>query len=206
MLIKFLFLFVCLIGQISTFFKIFSTQPITRLALLITVFIKSAFILIMLDFTFLGLTYIIVYVGAIAILFLFVIMMAETHITPEPLGLITETPLILNNQKSEMSLRIPINFKNNENKNKSQGKNLSLLGLISIIIGLFFTFNFFNLFTFTQYDIWTYYTLNFSSEFFTFTDIQSLGFLLYLAYPFIIIILGLILWCVLVGILRISLA
>lgn len=160
----------------------------------------------MLDYTFLGLTYIIVYVGAIAILFLFVIMMAETHITPEPIGLITETPLILNNQKSEMSLRIPMNLKNNENENKSQGKNLSLLGLISIIIGLFFTFNYFNLFTFSQYDIWTYYTLNFSSEFFTFTDIQSLGFLLYLAYPFIIIILGLILWCVLVGILRISLA
>ena len=37
---------------------------------------------IILDFYFLGLTYIIVYVGAIAILFLFVIMMTETLFTP----------------------------------------------------------------------------------------------------------------------------
>lgn len=76
---------------------ILSTQPITRLALLITVFIMSALVLIVLDFYFLGLTYVIVYVGAIAILFLFVIMMAEAHITPNsPSGFQkTSTPLIL---------------------------------------------------------------------------------------------------------------
>jgi NADH-ubiquinone oxidoreductase chain 6 len=179
---------------------IFSTQPITRLALLITVFIKSAFILILLDYTFLGLTYIIVYVGAIAILFLFVIMMAETHITPNTSNIITETPLIL-----DMKETGPRNLKKNI-KNSKEFDNNNIIVLLSLIIGIFLYFNFFNLFKLFEQDIWTYYTLNFSSEFFTFTDIQSLGFLLYLAYPFIIIILGLILWCVLVGILRISLA
>jgi NADH-ubiquinone oxidoreductase chain 6 len=73
---------------------ILTTQPITRLALLITVFIMSALALIVLDFYFLGLTYVIVYVGAIAILFLFVIMMAEAHITPHGIKARTETPLI----------------------------------------------------------------------------------------------------------------
>lgn len=210
MLIKLLFLSVCLIGKISTFFKIFSTQPITRLALLITVFIMSAFILIMLDFYFLGLTYIIVYVGAIAILFLFVIMMAEAHITPNRPNIETETPLILGKtsqrdglvtnkelNRSKIILRIP----------KKNGDGIGYQYLILIFLGLFFSLNFFSLDELNnQYDIWTYYTINFSSEFFTFTDIQSLGFLLYLAYPFITVILGLILWCVLVGILRISLA
>ena len=37
-----------------------------------------------------------------------------------------------------------------------------------------------------------------------FTDIQSLGFLLYLAYPFITVLLGILLWVVLIGILCIS--
>jgi NADH:ubiquinone oxidoreductase subunit 6 (subunit J) len=38
--------------------------------------------MILLDFYFLGLTYIIVYVGAIMILFLFVIMMVQIHLIP----------------------------------------------------------------------------------------------------------------------------
>jgi len=38
--------------------------------------------MILLDFYFLGLTYIIVYVGAIMILFLFVIMMVQIHLMP----------------------------------------------------------------------------------------------------------------------------
>jgi hypothetical protein len=51
--------------------------------------------------------------------------------------------------------------------------------------------------------IWFYHFFNYSSEYFLFTDIQSLGFLLYLGYPFIIVLLGIILWVVLIGILSI---
>jgi len=40
--------------------------------------------MILLDHPFLGLTYIIVYVGAIMILFLFVIMMVQIHLMPVP--------------------------------------------------------------------------------------------------------------------------
>jgi NADH-ubiquinone oxidoreductase chain 6 len=93
---------------------ILSTQPITRLALLIKIFIKSAFLFLLLDYYFLGLTYIIVYVGAIAILFLFVIMMAETHVTPlksTKNELITILPNSLNventNLNNSYKLRIP---------------------------------------------------------------------------------------------------
>jgi hypothetical protein len=69
-------------------------------------------------------------------------------------------------------------------------------------MGIISSYNFFD---FTPVnDIWNYHTINYSSEFITFTDIQSLGFLLYLAFPFITILLGIILWVVLVGILRIS--
>jgi NADH:ubiquinone oxidoreductase subunit 6 (subunit J) len=40
--------------------------------------------MIFLDFYFLGLTYLIVYVGAIMILFLFIIMMVQIHLMPRP--------------------------------------------------------------------------------------------------------------------------
>jgi NADH-ubiquinone oxidoreductase chain 6 len=50
-------------------------DPIKKLISLISLFLFSSFIFILLNFMFLGLTYLIVYIGAIAILFLFVIMM-----------------------------------------------------------------------------------------------------------------------------------
>jgi hypothetical protein len=43
-----------------------------------------------------------------------------------------------------------------------------------------------------------------STDLFTLTDIQSLGFILYLGYPVAIVLLGMILWIVLIGILCIS--
>ena len=52
--------------------------------------------------------------------------------------------------------------------------------------------------------IYTYYTPSYSSEFIHKTDIESFGYLLYLGMPKIIILIGVLLWCVLIGILRIS--
>ena len=49
-----------------------------------------------------------------------------------------------------------------------------------------------------------YFVPSYNTEFFSITDIQSLGYVIYLAYPLIIILLGILLWCVLIGILRIS--
>jgi len=48
---------------ISSLLILTSTVPLSRLLLLIVVYMMSAFIFILLDFYFLGLTYIIVYVG-----------------------------------------------------------------------------------------------------------------------------------------------
>ena len=49
-----------------------------------------------------------------------------------------------------------------------------------------------------------YFVPSYNTEFLTITDIQSLGYVIYLAYPIIIVLLGILLWCVLIGILRIS--
>lgn len=51
------------------------------MAILIIMYLLGGILLTYLDFYYLGLTYIIIYVGAIAIIFLFIIMMIEVQNT-----------------------------------------------------------------------------------------------------------------------------
>jgi NADH-ubiquinone oxidoreductase chain 6 len=55
-------------------------SPFAKIAILILMYILGGIILTYLDFYYLGLTYIIVYVGAIAIIFIFVIMMLDSNV------------------------------------------------------------------------------------------------------------------------------
>ena len=72
-----LFIFFSLIIISSTIMTIISINPIHSIFWLVLVFINSAGLLITMNFEFLGLMLIIIYVGAITILFLFVIMMLD---------------------------------------------------------------------------------------------------------------------------------
>ena len=63
------------LSLISLFWILNSENYLTNLILLITIFLTNSIILILNNAHFIGLTYIIIYVGAICILFLFIIMM-----------------------------------------------------------------------------------------------------------------------------------
>jgi NADH-ubiquinone oxidoreductase chain 6 len=212
MLTQFLYSFICISGLFSAFLMILTTQPIIRLALIIKIFVKSAFILVMLDYYFLGLTFIIVYVGAIAILFLFVIMMSEVNKDKNNSKEIKINYSLSNNNillNKNVILRLPLNLVNHnitfiENKIKLKNSNY-LTQILAILLLILFIINV-NSFdnSISSIDIWNYFNINYSSEFISFTDIQSLGFLLFLGFPVIIVYLGIILWVVLIGILRIS--
>lgn len=155
-----------------------NTSTLNRLALLICTFIMIGLDYKILDFYFLGLTYIIVYVGAISILFLFVIMITDTGKTPN-------SPLISKNKKESNIYAIAI-----------------LLLFLSPLL-VYFVQN--SIITMERNDyIMEYFIPSYNTEFLTITDIQSLGYILYLAYPIIIVLIGVLLWCVLIGILRIS--
>jgi len=65
---------------ISVFMVVISQHPVFSLLFLVISFVLSAFMLFMLECEFLALLFIVVYVGAIAILFLFVIMMLESKL------------------------------------------------------------------------------------------------------------------------------
>ena len=65
---------------ISAFMVIVSQHPVFSLLFLLSSFIFSSFLLFLLECEFLALLFIVVYVGAIAILFLFAIMMLESKL------------------------------------------------------------------------------------------------------------------------------
>lgn len=65
---------------ISAFMVVVSQHPVFSLLFLVGCFLFSAFLLFCLECEFLALLFIIIYVGAIAILFLFAVMMLETKI------------------------------------------------------------------------------------------------------------------------------
>lgn len=76
-----------LIIEILTILSIFSalavitsTNPVIAIIFLITLFLIVATYLILMGLTFIGLSYLLVYVGAITVLFLFIIMMISTEV------------------------------------------------------------------------------------------------------------------------------
>ena len=66
---------------LSTVLVITSKNPVISVIFLISVFINASGYLILLGIGFIGISYIIVYVGAIAVLFLFVIMLLNIRIS-----------------------------------------------------------------------------------------------------------------------------
>src|SRR5438270_6477079 len=66
---------------LSSVFSITSKNPVISVIFLISTFVQAALYLILIGVNFVGISYIIVYVGAIAVLFLFVIMMINLKLT-----------------------------------------------------------------------------------------------------------------------------
>jgi NADH-ubiquinone oxidoreductase chain 6 len=66
---------------LSSVLVITSKNPVVAVVFLISVFINAAGYLILLGIGFIGISYIIVYIGAITVLFLFVIMMINIKLT-----------------------------------------------------------------------------------------------------------------------------
>jgi NADH-ubiquinone oxidoreductase chain 6 len=66
---------------LMSIFSITSKNPVISILFLISTFVSAACYLILIGINFIGISYIIVYIGAIAVLFLFVIMMINIRLT-----------------------------------------------------------------------------------------------------------------------------
>jgi NADH-quinone oxidoreductase subunit J len=90
---EFLHTFLIIIIIFSSFFIFLSNNPVHSVLFLIFTIFNSSVILFLFNAEFLGLIFIIVYVGAIAILFLFVVMMLNVKIVQ--LNFLSFIPLII---------------------------------------------------------------------------------------------------------------
>ena len=114
----FYFISTCLV--ISTSMIVFVNHPIFSFVLLATSFILASFLLFLLECEFLALLFLIIYLGAIIVLFLFAIMMLETKVDNLaknktkylPLGLIFGVFLFL-----PLFSSINLSFVNNSDSN-----------------------------------------------------------------------------------------
>lgn len=66
---------------LSSIFTITSKNPVISVIFLISTFVQAALYLLLIGLNFVGISYIVIYVGAIAVLFLFVIMMINIKLT-----------------------------------------------------------------------------------------------------------------------------
>lgn len=91
-----MFLFISVISfflLLFSFFVISSRNPIHSVLSLIAMFLLSATLLLCLEVEFLAFSFVIVYVGAIAILFLFIVMMLDIKIGDNSFDLLRYGPL-----------------------------------------------------------------------------------------------------------------
>ena len=171
-----LYIFLSVSAVIAAILQITIWNPIYKIIYLISLFLFGSSILLVLDFYFLGLTYFIVYIGAITILFLFVIMMVQIS-NPTTHNIITS-------------------------KNKTSQGVLPIfqitITLITLMIILRDT-SFYN----TE-SIYNYFYNEWSNESITLTDIELFGELIYLSYPLTLILISYLLWLILIGILWIT--
>src|SRR5271168_3010455 len=73
--------FIFVISIISGIFVIISKNPIISVLFLIGLFLSISSYLIILGINFIGLSYLLVYVGAVSILFLFILMLINIRIS-----------------------------------------------------------------------------------------------------------------------------
>lgn len=79
---KTLFINLLALGTLlSGVFSITSKNPVISVIFLISTFVQAAIYLILIGINFIGISYVVIYVGAIAILFLFVIMMINIKLS-----------------------------------------------------------------------------------------------------------------------------
>nr|YP_007890643.1 NADH dehydrogenase subunit 6 [Jakoba bahamiensis]AGH24137.1 NADH dehydrogenase subunit 6 [Jakoba bahamiensis] len=90
---SFLFYFFAILSIVSATCVISSTNPIHSVLYLILVFCSSSGLLLLLQVEFLAMVFIMIYVGAIAVLFLFVVMMLNVRLVEFNINMLKYLPL-----------------------------------------------------------------------------------------------------------------
>nr|YP_009659065.1 NADH dehydrogenase subunit 6 [Chytriomyces confervae]QCQ69063.1 NADH dehydrogenase subunit 6 [Chytriomyces confervae] len=210
-MISFIWCSIAILALLSCIFVVSTIDPVNRLVSLIGTYLAGSLLYAILDYYFLSLTYIIVYVGAIAILFLFVIMMIPVApVTATTMGKVT-----MDDSAEGMGLGVD---------QASKGSNLSLIGKLALALGVVMSILFISLNvdvtgnlvgmesgTMAISSDWmgsqgivAYFNPSWATAYVSLSDVYTLGFMIYLAYPISLILIGLALWITLIGVIPLT--
>lgn len=161
---------------ISGVFVLISKNPVISVLFLIALFLSVAGYLIFLGINFIGLSYILVYVGAVSILFIFILMLINVRISE-----------IYSNNYNSIPLTILIGL-----------IIIYILYIISMFNNLLININFVDLF-FNKNSIMFVSSKTWDSNLLYYSDITSIGNILYTNYYIWLLITSLILLLAMVG-------
>lgn len=180
----FLIDFLTLGAILSALLVVTSKNPVMSVLFLISLFLHVSGYLVLLGLGFMGISYLILYIGAIAILFLFVVMMlnlqlaelnamASEYTQNLPLGSIFVFLLFV-----ELFSMFPFSS-NNEYKNLNPFKIFPdmQIGSMNTLNSILHNFGYPTLSN--SYDVYQTFTYSPDSNFATLIDVQSIGFTLY---------------------------
>jgi|SRR5690554_4997664 NADH-ubiquinone oxidoreductase chain 6 len=178
------------LSVLSAILVITATSPIISVLFLIAVFVNLAGYLILLGINFIALSYIMVYIGAIAILFLFVIMMLNVRLTE-----ITQVG-------AQYSRNIPLAIIISSVLSYLISSNAitSRLDNVYLITALFDKFNFWTLgVNYSSPYINVGFNTIYSNIFVNYEQIQAIGNIMYSSYGLYLILCSFILLLAMIG-------
>lgn len=176
--------FLTLGAILSGLLVVTSKNPVMSVLFLISLFMNVSGYLVLQGLGFMGISYLILYIGAIAILFLFVVMMlnlqlaelnamASEYTQNLPLGAIFVFLLFV-----ELFSMFPF-VSNNEYKNLNPFKIIPdmQIGMMNTMNSILHSFGYSPLYQ--SFDVYQTFAISPDSNFATLTDVQSIGFTLY---------------------------
>ena len=186
---------ISLASILLTILVIISKNPVVSVLFLIGLFFSIACYLMLLGINFVGLSYLLVYVGAVSILFLFILMLINVRVSELSTDTTNSIPLVLliaiffNYPAQDI---LPINMYIHSTS-YDMSENLSFNSLINYLYyNYFFTSNFINITSFVTSKVW-------DGSLAETTHITSIGNIMYSSYFVWLIITSIILLLAMVG-------
>lgn len=171
-------------------FVIISKNPIVSVLFLIGLFLNIAGYLMMLGMNFIGLSYLLVYVGAVSILFLFILMLINVRISE-----------LTSDSSNSIPLAIVIGIFFNMTLYGILPYNVNASAILDVPSqkSLIINFNVSNLFSFENKDLSFVTSQIWDSALTESSHITSIGNIIYTSYPLWLILTSLILLLAMVG-------
>jgi NADH-ubiquinone oxidoreductase chain 6 len=186
-----------LICIISGVFVITTKNPIVSVLFLIALFLNVGCILMIIGLTFIGLSYLLIYVGAVSILFIFILMLINIRIselisnTKNSIPLITIIFILLN------FLMINVLPNNNVLISEQLNHNYLYTAVYEILQENFYYSFFSDTVNISSYNLWDENILDLN-------PVSVIGNTMYTVYPMMLIVTSLILLLAMIGVVAIT--